>query len=203
MEHIKSMDPYSHLTTFIAIIPAFALSRVLGGAADLIQHNMDGTPGSVRWSWLFVLVSTQFVTSIALTWWILFNWHDEPPYSFTLFFFFLLAPSIYIVIARLLMPDLEPDAHVDLEQHYFTVARWIFSLFALVVVLDIVDTLLHGADRFEEVGGAIYAAGNLLVAAVFVSLGFVRHRAYHWVALCCTQGYQIWLLFVAGIDSIG
>lgn len=197
------MEAFSHLTAFLAIIPALALSRVLGGTADLLQHQLSDTPGRVRWSGLFVLTAVLLTVSIALTWWIAFNWHDEPPYPFALFCFFLIAPSTYLFVARLLIPDVEPGADVDLDRHYFAVARWVFPLLALTVLLDTVDTRLHGLDRFEEVRGVAYVAGNAVWAAALALLGLARQRAYHWVVPSGTAGYQSWLLFVAGIDAIG
>lgn len=55
------MDAFSYLVTFIGLIPALALTRVLGGLADLFQHHMRPSVGRVRWSGLFVLWSLSLV----------------------------------------------------------------------------------------------------------------------------------------------
>jgi hypothetical protein len=51
------MDAFSYLVTFISLIPALALTRVLGGLADLVQYHVRPAASRARWSALFVLWS--------------------------------------------------------------------------------------------------------------------------------------------------
>jgi hypothetical protein len=91
-------------------------------------------------------------------------------------------PSLLFFVARLFMPDVEPGAEIDLDAHYFSVVRWLVPLISLYILLDIPDTLLHGPEHFERLGGFRYVA--LLVAGVailLVPLLFTRRRWAHWL----------------------
>lgn len=178
------MDAFSYLVTFIGLIPALALTRVLGGLADLVQHHVSPAPGRVRWSGLFVLWALVLVLFNAYEWWLIYGWRTEAPFRFWLFAFLLVKPSILLFVARLFMPDVERGAEIDLEAHYDSVLRWVVPLIALYILLDIPDTLLHGGAAFERLGGWRYAA--VLVAWVTVCyppLLLTRNRVVHWLVL--------------------
>jgi len=176
------MDAFSYLITFIALIPALALTRVLGGLADLVQHHLRAAAGRVRWSALFVAWALVLVLFNAYEWWLIYGWRDQGPYSFWLFAFLLVKPSILLFVARLFMPDVEPGAEIDLQAHYFSVIRWVVPLMGAYILLDIPDTLLHGREHFERLGGLRYA-GVLVawVALIYTPLLFTRRRWVHWL----------------------
>ena len=175
------MDPFSYIVTFVALIPALALTWLLGGTADLVQHGLSKTPGRVTWSGLFIIAVVGAVFGIAFQWWIIYIWHDQGPYNFTTFAFLLVRPAVLLFIARLLIPDIEPNADVDLDGHYFAVIRWAAPLTAVYILLDLPDPLLHGPERFAELGGVWYAVFVVAWAALYGSLGVVRSRRYHWI----------------------
>ena len=176
------MDAFSYLVTFIGLIPALALTRVLGGLADLVQHHVRPAAGRVRWSGLFVLWSLALVLYNAYEWWLIYGWRRTSPFSFWLFAFLLVKPSLLLFAGRLFMPDVEPDAEIDLDAHYFSVVRWIVPLMSAYTLLDIPDTLLHGREHFERLGGMRYAMTLVAwVAVLLVPLLFTRRRLVHWL----------------------
>lgn len=105
-------------------------------------------------------------------------------------------------MARLLVPDPAPGADVDLDAHYFDVARWVYPLMAAVAALDIPDTLLKGPERFEEVGGWVYVAAVLGFVAAYASLGVIRRRAYHWVVTVSIQAMFVLNQIVVGTATL-
>lgn len=176
------MDAFSYLVTFIGLIPALALTRVLGGLADLVQHHVRPAPGRVRWSGLFVFWSLSLVLYNAYEWWLIYGWRKTSPIGFWLFAFMLVKPSLLLFVARLFMPGVEPGAEIDLGAHYFGVIRRVVPLVSLYVLMDIPDTLLHGRGHFERLGGARYAAVLVAwVAGLLVPLLFTRRRWVHWL----------------------
>jgi hypothetical protein len=177
------MDSFSYLVTFIALVPALALARVLSGLADLIQHGLSETPGTVRWSGLYVLLAVGLITATSWEWWLLFNWRDEGAISFHWFQYLLIKPSILLVAARLLIPDIESTAHIDLEHHYFAVARWVFPLIAALPLLDLPPAYLGVVDHITPGDLLPYTAVLLSFALVCASLGVVRRPSWHWVGL--------------------
>ncbi|HEX8694401.1 MAG TPA: hypothetical protein VF746_18410 [Longimicrobium sp.] len=178
------MDAFSYLVTFIALIPALALTRVLGGLADLVQHHLRPGSGRVRWSGLFVFWALSLVLFNAYEWWLLYGWRHQAPFGFWLFAFLLVKPSLLLFMARLFMPDVEPGTNIDLDTHYFGVVRWVVPLMALYILLDIPDTLLHRREHFARLGGVRYA-GLLVgwIAVIYVPLLFTRRRRVHWLLL--------------------
>jgi hypothetical protein len=198
------MDAFSYLTAFIALIPALALTRILGGLADLVQHHVRPAEGRVRWSALFVLWSLALVLFNAYEWWLIFGWRDQGPYSFWLFAFLLVKPSILLFVARLFMPDVEPEAEIDLEAHYHSVIRWVAPLIAAYILLDIPDTLLHGRAHFEALGGIRYAAVLVgWVVIVYTPLMLTRRRWVHWLAFAVGFGMALLVQTIFNTAVIG
>ena len=196
------MDVFSYLTTFIGLIPALALARVLGGLADLVQHHLDPGPGRVKWSALFVGWSVLLLLGIAHDWWVTFGWAREAGYNYWLFAFLLLKPSIYLFMARLLMPDVKAGEEVDLEARYFHVYRWTTSLFVVLILLDIPDTLLHGVESYQKLGGARYLAAILAMAAFSLTLLLTRRRGYHLFVMGAWLAILVATQLVFGIETI-
>jgi hypothetical protein len=177
------MENFSYLITFIALVPALALARVLTGIADLIQHGLSETPGRVRWSGLFVVLAVGMTTAISWEWWLLFNWRSEQDISFYWFQYLLIKPSVLLIAARLLIPDIEPSADIDLEHHYFAVARWVFPLFAVIPLFDLLPAYMGVLDQLERADVLPYTIILLAFSLLAASLGVVRLRAWHWAGL--------------------
>jgi hypothetical protein len=177
------MDTFAYLVTFIALVPALALARVLSGVADLVQHGLSETPGRVRWSGLFLMLAIGVTTATSWEWWLLLNWRDEPNISFYWFQFLLIKPSILLIAARLLIPDIDPGSDVDLRQHYFAVARWVWPLLAMLPLLDLPTAYLGVVDQVGGADLATYTVVLLVFSAVCVSLGYVRRPWWHWTGI--------------------
>jgi hypothetical protein len=188
------MEAFSYLTTFISLIPALAITYVLGGLADLVQHHVGRGTGRVRWSSIYLGWAVLLVLAIASEWWVLYGWHRHEAFNFWLFAFLLVKPCLLLFISRLFVPDLEPGADVDLEAHYFHVYRWTVPLYAAVMLLDIADTLLHGMDSYRRLGGLRYVAVIVGLALLFLTPLLTRRRAYHRAVV------GLWLILIVGLQ---
>jgi hypothetical protein len=177
------MDAFTHLTGFIALVPALALARVFSGLADLLQHSLSETPGTVRWSGLFVVLALGIATATSWEWWLLFNWRDGPALTFFGFQFLLVKPLILLVVARLLIPDIRSGTDIDLEYHYFAVARWVFPLFAIIPLFDLPAAYMGAVTQLTPAHLPLYTTLIVIWAGICASLGVVRRRAWHWTAL--------------------
>jgi hypothetical protein len=182
-EHGRCMEAFPYLTTFIALVPALALARVLSGLADLIQHGLSGTPGTVRWSGLFVVLAVGITTATAWEWWLLFNWRDEARLTFFWFQFLLIKPSLLLVIARLLIPDIQPGTDIDLDDHYFVVAPSVFPLFAIVPLFDLPAAHLGVITALGPAAVVPYSVLIVIWSALCASLAAIRRRWWHWLVL--------------------
>jgi hypothetical protein len=177
------MDAFAHLTAFIALVPALALARIFSGLADLIQHSLSETPGTVRWSGLFVVLAVGLAVATSWEWWLLFNWRDGPQLTFYGFQSLLIKPLLLLVLARLLIPDIGPGSEVDLDRHYFAVAKWVFPLFATVPLLDLPAAHLGAIDQLAAADVLPYSLAIVIWAILCASLGIVRQRTWHWFVL--------------------
>lgn len=169
------MDTFLYLVTFLSLIYGLALARILSGYADLVQ-----TRERVHWYGVHVFYGVAGLLYIALDWWILFGWREEATFTFYLFGFLLLKPSLLFFQVRLLMPDVEHGEPVDLEAHFFHIHRWYFGLGVAIALLDLPDTLLHedGWTRLTQLGTPYFLIQAITIG-LYVIAARTQNRRYH------------------------
>jgi hypothetical protein len=168
------MDPFSYLSVLISIILALGMTRVLAGVGEMLQARSHR-----RVYWVHAIWIVNLFLYLVVAWWIFYRWRNQQPWTFFLFVFVLISPTIlYLASLLLFPPEAAVDDFVDYKKHYYANHRVFFILFALFVPVDIVDTLLKGIPHFLEQGlrydisGALYFIG-LTTAAI------TRNERYH------------------------
>lgn len=166
------MDPFSYLSFLTSIVLALGITRILTGFGKLLQVR-----GRVYLYWVHLLWALNLFIYLVLNWWILYRWTTETHWTFFLFVFVLLSPTVGFLEAVLLFPD-SLDEGADLEQHYFANHRWFFTLAALLPIIDAVDTLLKGWDHFVA-QGIIYPITLSLLLILSVIAALARRKTFH------------------------
>src|ERR1044071_10261508 len=88
---------------------------------------------------------------LVIAWWIFYRWRNQQTWTFFLFVFVLISPTILFLCSRLLFPPENAlDELVDYKKHYYANHRAFFIIFALFSPVDIVDSLLKGVAHFTE-----------------------------------------------------
>ncbi len=166
------MTAFAYLSVLTSIVLALGLTRVLTGLGRLLQ-----TRGHLRLYWVQLVWSLNLLLYLTLNWWILFRWQGQSEWTFFLFLFILLSPTVTFLMSVLLFPDPLEDG-ADLRQHFFSNHRWFFILAALLPPIDALDTLLKGWQHFVAQGW-LYPVTLLLIFALCVIAALTRRVRYH------------------------
>ncbi len=166
------MNPFSYLSVLTSIILGLGITRILTGIGKMLQAREH-----VRIYWVHLLWSLNLFLYIVLIWWILYRWQTHQEWTFFLFLFLLLAPTVAFLESILLFPDSAAAVH-DLKQQFFDNRPWFFALAALLPPLDAIDTLLKGWDHFVA-QGPIYVLTLALVFGLSVVGVLTNREDYH------------------------
>jgi len=183
------MDPFSYLSVLISIILALGMTRVLAGVGEMLQARSHR-----RIYWVHALWIVNLFLYLVIAWWFFYRWRNQQPWTFFLFVFVLISPTILYLASMLLFPrEGDVDLAVDYKTHYYANHRAFFILFALFTPVDIVDTLLKGIPHFLEQGWRY----DISIAAALTGLtiaAITRNERYH-------QFYAIFFLIQTVIIS--
>jgi hypothetical protein len=131
---------------------------------------------------------------LVVAWWIFYRWRNQQPWTFFLFIFVLISPTLLYLASLLLFPrEGDVDSAVDYKTHYYANHRAFFILFALFAPVDIVDSLLKGVPHFLNLG-LPYIVINVLFLAGLVTAAITRNERYH-------QFYAIYFLVQTIVNS--
>ena len=89
--------------------------------------------------WVHVIWIVNLFVYLVIAWWIFYRWRDQQPWTFYLFLFVLISPTVlYLASLLLFQREGDVDAVIDYKAHYYANHRAFFILFALSVPVDIV-----------------------------------------------------------------
>lgn len=144
------MDPqavnelFPHIRIVIGMVVGLAIARLLTGIARLIQHPKRYRVSLIHLLWVFSLLA-----ELALFWWWEFALSRLPSLTFGTFIFLIVYALTLFLLCALLFPE-DLDEYADYEDYFLNRRRWFFGLFALIFVLDVVDTALKGPARWNH-----------------------------------------------------
>ena len=135
------MGLFDYLAVFYSLVIGLTVARVLSGFAALITHRrpVSWYPPFVMWG-LFLLLFSGW------EWWLISRWRSNESWTFALYFFISIRPSLLYFATHILIPDFAEMDTVDLRSHFAKAVVWVGILFAVVVALGFVDTALKGTD---------------------------------------------------------
>jgi hypothetical protein len=168
------VDPFSYLSVLISIVLALGMTRVLAGLGDMLQARSRR-----RIYWVHAVWTVNVFLYLVIAWWLFYRWRNQQLWTFFLFVFVLIAPTILYLASVLLFPR-EGSAveSTNYKTHFYANHRAFFILMALFAPVDLIDTLLKGVPHFLAqgpqyiIGLALYTTG-LTIAAI------TRNERYH------------------------
>jgi hypothetical protein len=184
------MNAFEYLSVLISIILALGMTRVLAGVGDMLQAC---SPRRVYW--VHAIWIMNVFLCLVIQWWIFYRWRNQQPWTFFLFVFVLIAPTLLYLASLLLFPrESDIDVAVDYKAHYYGNHRAFFILLALFIAADVPDTLLKGIPHVVELGpqyivSMVLYLGGLTLAAI------TSNERYH-------QFYAIFFLIVTIRNSV-
>ena len=167
-------DPFSYLSVLISIILALGMTRVLAGVGEMLQARSRR-----RLYWVHAVWVVNLFLYLVVAWWIFYRWRNQQPWTFFLFIFVLISPTIlYLASIVLFPPESSLDEFVNYKTHYYSNHRVFFVLFAVFSPVDFVDTLLKGIPHLFALG-PLYFISSILFFAGLVIAAITRNERYH------------------------
>jgi len=183
------MGAFEYLSVLISIILALGMTRVLAGVGEMLQARSRR-----RVYWVHAIWIINVFLYLVVAWWIFYRWRNQQPWTFFLFIFVLISPTLLYLASLLLFPrEGDVDSALDYKTHYYANHRAFFILFALFAPVDIVDSLLKGVPHFLNLG-LPYIVINVLFLAGLVTAAITRNERYH-------QFYAIYFLVQTIVNS--
>ena len=168
------MDAFNYLSVLISIILALGMTRVLAGVGEMLQARARR-----RIYWVHVVWIANLFLYLVVAWWIFYRWRNQQPWTFFLFIFVLISPTILFLASLLLFPpESALDEFIDYKQHFYANHRAFFVLFALFTPIDFVDSLLKGVAHFIALGPQ-YLISNTLYFVGLTTAAITRNQRYH------------------------
>src|SRR5437899_10494151 len=138
------MNAFEYLSVLISIVLAMGMTRVLAGVGEMMQARMHR---GIYWVHVIWIVNL-FIYHV-FAWCSFYRWRNQQEWTFYLFVFVLISPTILYLASMLLFPrEGSIDNSVDYKTHYYANHRAFFSIFSMFTVVDIADTLLKGIPHF-------------------------------------------------------
>ena len=117
--------PFSYLFVLTSIILALGMTRVLAGVGEMLQA---GTRHRIYWVHALWVIN-PFVY-LVVAWWIFYRWRTQQPWTFFLFVFVLISPTILCLASIVLFPpESALDEFVDSKVRYYANHRAFFIFF--------------------------------------------------------------------------
>lgn len=186
---------FPHVRIVMGMVIGLGITRLLMGAAGLVQH-----PARARLSLIHLLWAFSILLELIFFWWWEFELYALTTWSFGDFFFLISYAIALFLLAALLFPD-RIEEYDGYEDFFLRRRHWFFGVFAATFLLDIVDTLIKGAPYFDNLGiaylvqvpvGIVLALLAILTADRRFHLGLVlAHLAYQgfWIARLFTLDF--------------
>ena len=168
------MDPFEYIVVLTSIVLGLAIARVIAGIGNIIQ-----TRRRKRTYWVHIVWMVNLLLTITIVWWVAYRWRMQQQWTFFLFLWLLLTPTLLYLISALMFPDTdEAQLVTDWRKYYYDSHRDIFLLYAAVFPIDLVDTLLKGFTHFRA-QGPLYLGTMLMWFVLLMIAAFNSRRGYH------------------------
>lgn len=183
------MDPFSYLSVLISIVLALGMTRVLQGLGEMLQARSHR-----RVYWVHALWVLNIFLFLVIGWWVFYRWRFEQNWTFFLFVFVLISPTVLYLCSLLLFPR-EGDMSVrDYKTHFYANHRAFFTVFAFFVPVDVVDTLLKGIPHFVAQGPQ-YVVSSIILFSTTAAGAITRNETYHKLFAIYCLCHIVWISF--------
>lgn len=169
------MSPFEYVLPMVSILVGLAI-----GDLSLSLHRLLRARRRVRWDWLPLAAALLVVLLILFFWWEFYAMGRAEVWTRYWAFLVLAAALIAMfLLASAALPDAVPEDGLDLAAYYDENRRYFWSLFAVFTLLSFVLDVLAYTGAPAIPAGPLRAIPTLGIAALLLSLAFVRKRAYH------------------------
>jgi hypothetical protein len=168
------MSAFEYLSVLISIILALGMTRVLGGVGEMLQARSRR-----RIYWVHAVWIVNLFLYLVIAWWIFYRWRNQPQWTFLLFVFVLISPTIlYLASLILFPPESALDKSIDYKTHFYANHRAFFILLCMFTVVDIFDSLLKGIPHFLALGPQYFVSSSVYFVGEAIA-AITQNERYH------------------------
>jgi hypothetical protein len=179
---------YLNVRVLLGIIVGLGLTHVLRHVARIIEH-----PGKHRVYWVHLVWVLSVFLFLLHFWWWEFRLSSMAQWTFEVYLFVALYALLLYLLCVFVFPESLED-YTGYRDYFYARRRWFFGTFALVYVVDLVDTWLKGSAYFEALGPE-YLVRNLAHVALFLIAIATPRPGFHAALAVLVLLYQIsWIV---------
>jgi len=182
------MSIADYISVFVSIIIGLAVTDLA-----MSIHRLMRAGDRVTWDWLTPLVALLMLLNILAYWWFAYHWYQGVArLSIGGFLPDLAIFLVLILTVAAALPDEVPAEGLKLRDYYLSSARYLWSMFAINVVL----VILLAGPRYvpSQAGPASWLLAqwpNLLSVALALLLVFTRRIWIHGAVILILLGFAI------------
>jgi len=181
------MSSFEFIAALMSIIIGLGVTNLLAGAGRAFYRRKENPLDEVH-----IVLTLATLLLLVLQWWVTFKWNTELIWSFDRFLVLIVwTITLYMLTVFLYPPDLS-----EAEEHQRRFQRnrvGYYSAFIAMMVLDIVQTAIHG-DLLHPIWYVPFAGHYAALAAIGL---FAHRRGYdRFFAWYLLITLLIWALLV-------
>ncbi len=174
---------FPHVRIVMGMVVGLGITRLLMGAAGLVQHPKRAALSAIHLLWAF-----SILLELIFFWWWEFELYGLTEWSFGVFFFLISYAITLFLLAALLFPE-RIDEYEGYEDFFLKRRHWFFGVFAATFLLDVIDTLIKGAPYFDNLGLDYLIQVPIGIALCLIAM-WTADRRYHLALVLVHLGYQ-------------
>lgn len=179
------MSKFEFIMMFVSVVVAFSMAELMMGWGRLIRVRQRLTRPlfMIGWSfWLLVLITFHY-----LGFW---EYQVVDLRTVSEMLLVLSAPIVLVLITFVLTPEIRHFQRLDLEDHYFKIKNWFFSMAILFFLIAATSDVL--LPDFSETWVS-RMVGPLLIIPSLACLIFTNRRRVHYFVMF----FNLFLLIVS------
>lgn len=186
-----TVSQFEYIAVLVSVIAGLGIVHLLRGVARFFTARNIYKP-----YWVHLLWTWNVFHFIVFFWWFVWRWSVVVEWQLVLFLFILLYATCLYLMCAILYPS-DHGKKVDFKTVYFENQQVFFLLWALTIVLDIIDTRWKMSYGLAGFGTTIIVLWTTLITGSLIAAR-VRSHIYHafWGILFFTcMAYFEYLVF--------
>ncbi len=156
------------------MVVAFAVSEILAGLGRLIRERDHVTIYWVHVAWMVLAIF-----AVSQVWWTHWRFRADELADFFDFVALIFPALVFVLIASVIVPPLEPGREFDLRKYYFRHRAWFFGLLAAsLLALGMSRVFLGQEDLLTPLNGI-----RIVALLMFVYLGATANPLVHQIVV--------------------